>query len=82
MRKLLWSAVATVATTAAAWAARRIATAIWTRLNDTEATPNPDNEGVTWPAALSWAGLAGLASGVARVFARKGTASVRGATTA
>lgn len=74
MQSIVWKAVVAVATTGAAWAARKAATGVWSTVSDTEPPPNPDDPNVNWTEALGWAALAGLAAGVARVVARKGAA--------
>lgn len=75
MQNHLWTVFVAVVTTAVGWGARRAATALWSKVYDTDAPPNPDDTDVTWTAALSWAGLAGLSAGVARVLGRKGAAA-------
>ncbi len=75
MQKFMWTALVATASTAASWAARRFATLFWAKVYDTDAPPNPDDEQVSWPAALVWASIAGLSAGLARVIGRRGAAA-------
>lgn len=71
----VWSVLAWAAAAAAAWAGRKAATALWSRLSDTEAPANPADHSVSWYAAGGWAALAGGAAGIARVLGRRGAAA-------
>ena len=70
-----WKALSWTSAVAAAWAARKAATAIWSKASDTEAPVNPADRSVSWAEAAGWAGLAGLTSAAARVLARRGAAA-------
>lgn len=74
-RDTLWGVVAWTAAAAAAWAARKAATALWSKLAETEAPANPADRSVTWYQAGGWAALAGGAAGIARVLGRRGAAA-------
>ncbi len=56
-------------------AARKAATAAWSRLSDRNPPVNPADRTISWGSALGWALVAGLAAGVARVVARRGAAA-------
>lgn len=71
----VWNVLAWTAAAAAAWAGRKVATALWSRLSDAEAPANPANRSVTWYQAGAWAALAGGAAGIARVLGRRGAAA-------
>lgn len=73
-RETIWSVLAWTAAAAGAWAARKAATQLWSRLTDTEAPANPADRSVTWYEAGGWAALAGGAAGIARVLGRRGAA--------
>lgn len=73
--KALWKTLAWLSTVAAAWAARQAATALWSKVSDTEAPVNPADKSVGWIEAAGWAAVAGLAGGLARVLARRGAAA-------
>ena len=75
MNRVLWNALSAVLGFAAAWAARNISTAIWTRVSDGDAPVNPANRQVSWMNAFGWAVLAGSAAGLARVVGRRGAAA-------
>lgn len=72
MQKILWNAVAALAAFASAWAARKTATMLWTRVSDAEAPINPADRSVGWSEAIGWAVVAGIAAGMARVVGRRG----------
>jgi hypothetical protein len=71
-----WNLVVGAASVAAAVAARKLATASWSRFGNTEAPVNPADREATWPDALMWAVFAGSLAGVARVMGRRGAAAV------
>ncbi len=75
MQKYVWKAVTTLSAVGAAWAARQAATTVWSRVSDNEAPVNPADRSITWTSALGWALLAGLATGLARVVARRSAAA-------
>jgi hypothetical protein len=75
VEKGAWYVVTSVAAFAAAWAARKAATAVWSRFRDKEGPVNPADRSVTWGAAAAWAVLAGVAGGVGRLLARRGSAA-------
>jgi hypothetical protein len=53
-------------------AARRALAAAWSRSRATGRPPlTPDEPGITWPRALAWAVLSGVATGLARLAARR-----------
>ncbi len=79
MNNILWKAIVAIATTGAAWAARKAATGVWSQVSDTEPPPNPEDPDVTWKSAMGWAALAGVTAGVARVLARRGASAARDA---
>ncbi len=75
MHKLIWKALTAVTAMGAAAAARKASTKVWARLSDNEAPVNPADRSISWPAALGWAVVAGLAAGIARVVGRRGAAA-------
>lgn len=75
MQTYLWSMFVAAFSTAAAWVARRSATAVWSKVSHTDAPPNPADREVSWASALAWAGLAGLTAGLARVLGQRGASA-------
>lgn len=75
MKKFMWNAVASLVAFGAAWVARQGATAVWSRVSETDGPVNPADRSVTWTSALGWAALAGIAAGLARVVGRRGAAT-------
>lgn len=75
VEKGLWYVVTSLTALAAAWAARKAATALWSKLAGTESPVNPADRSVTWGAAAGWAVLAGVAGGVARVVGKRSAAA-------
>lgn len=71
---MIWKIVAWISTAAAAWAARKAAGAVWSRVSDTEGPVNPADRSASWTEAFAWAAVAGLAAALARVLARRGAA--------
>lgn len=76
MKRIAWKTLTGVFAMGAAWAARQAATALFTRVSDTETPLNPADTSVRWSEALGWAALAGLSAGLARVVAKRGAAEV------
>jgi uncharacterized protein DUF4235 len=66
--------VATIATTAAVYAARKIITALWTRTTGKMPPTDPADPTVTVAEALGWAAVAGITVEAARIFATRATA--------
>ena len=75
MDKVLWKTLSAVLGLVAAWAARNITTAAWTRVSDNDAPVNPADRDVSWMNAVGWAVLAGSAAGLARVVGRRSAAA-------
>lgn len=76
MQNAVWKALTGLSAVAAAMAARKGATSVWSKLSDTEPPVNPADRSVSWKEAAGWAVLAGVAAGVARVVARRISAQV------
>lgn len=74
-QKSAWKVVSWIAAAGAALAGRKAATALWSRMSDTESPVNPADRSVTWIEATGWATLAGLTAGLARVLGRRGAAA-------
>ena len=73
MKKLTYNALSTVAGIAAAVAARKIVSALWS--SDTETPLNPADRRISWREALAWGLATAVGAGVARVVALRGAAS-------
>ena len=73
-RELSWKAVSAGAGLVAAMAANTAMNAAWHGVRKTEPPLNPVAHDVKWRDALLWAGLIGLAVGVAQLAARRGAA--------
>ncbi|MBO0804999.1 MAG: DUF4235 domain-containing protein [Nocardiopsaceae bacterium] len=65
--------VATLATTAAVYAARKVITALWTRTTGKVPPTDPADPEVTVAEALGWAAVAGVTIEAARLFAARAT---------
>lgn len=76
MQNAVWKAMTGLSAVAGAMAARKAATAVWSRFSDTEPPVNPADQSVSWKEAAAWAVIAGTAAGVARVVARRVSAQV------
>ena len=74
-KETTWNVVAWVAAAGAAWAGRKAATAVWTRVSDSQAPVNPAHRDTSWSEAVAWAVIAGAIAATARVLARKGAAT-------
>jgi hypothetical protein len=73
MKKLTYNALSTVAGIAAAVAARKIVSALWS--SDTETPLNPADRRTSWREALAWGLATAVGAGVARVVALRGAAT-------
>jgi hypothetical protein len=73
MKKLSYNALSTVAGIAAAVAARKIVSALWS--SDTETPLNPADRRTSWREALAWGLATAVGAGVARVVALRGAAT-------
>ena len=76
MDRIAYRLVAGGAAVLFAWAARQAAQVVWSQFSDTDSPVNPESDDATWPQAVAWAVLAGVAAGSARVLARRGSAAV------
>jgi hypothetical protein len=65
--------VATLATTAAVFAARKVITALWTRATGKVPPTDPADPEVTVAEVLGWAAVAGITVEAARLFATRAT---------
>ena len=65
--------VATLATTAAVYAARKVVTALWTRTTGKVPPTDPADPEVTLVEALGWAAVAGITVEAARLLAARAT---------
>ncbi len=75
MQTVVWKALTSVVAFSAAWLAREAATAVWTRLSDTDGPVNPADRSISWTDAMGWAALAGISAGLARVVGRRSAAT-------
>jgi hypothetical protein len=73
MKKLTYNALSTVAGIAAAVAARKIVSALWS--SDTETPLNPADRRTSWREALAWGLATAVGAAVARVVALRGAAT-------
>jgi len=73
MKKLSYKTLSTVAGIAAAFAARKVVSALWR--SDTETPLNPADRRISWREALAWALATAVGAGVARVVALRGAAT-------
>jgi hypothetical protein len=73
MKNLTYQALSGAAGIAAAVAARKIVSALWS--SDTETPLNPADRRTSWKEALAWGLAAAIGAGVARVVALRGTAA-------
>lgn len=76
MKSASWKAFATLASIAAAIAARKAATSLWQRQVGTDPPVNPADPTTDWAEALGWTVATGVLVGVARLFARRGAAAL------
>lgn len=74
-QKTVWNISATLAAAATAWAGRKAATALWSRVSDAEGPVNPADRSINWADAVGWALVAGVTAAMARVLARRGAAA-------
>lgn len=72
-----WRAVTFLTAGAAGLVTRWGIRGAWRRVSGSDAPRNPDAPGVSWSRAAAWAAAAGVAAGLARVLARRGTAAAR-----
>jgi hypothetical protein len=70
-----WRLVGGLSAVLAGLAARRLLTALWTRLTGRTPPMNPASPSTTWPEAVGWAAASGVAMGVARLLATRVAAS-------
>jgi len=73
MKKLTCNALSTIASIAAAVAARKIVSALWR--SDTEPPLNPADRRTSWQEALAWGLATAIGATVARVVALRGTSA-------
>lgn len=76
MKSSVWKAVATLASIGAAIAARNAATAVWKNQVGQDPPANPADPATTWGEAIAWTLATGALVGSARLFARRGAASL------
>lgn len=74
-QEMLWNVLAAVAAAGTAWAGRKAATALWSRVSDAEGPVNPADRSISWTDAVGWALVAGITAAMARVLARRGAAA-------
>lgn len=74
MEKLLWKTVGVLAGVFAARTSRSVLDKAWARTKGGEPPRNPAAPGTTWGEALQWAVASGVAVGLARLLAARGTA--------
>lgn len=72
----LWKAVATLASVGAGIAARNAATSMWKRRRGIDPPSNPADPATSWGEAIGWTVFVGAIVGLARLFARRGTAGL------
>ena len=73
MKKLTYPALSAMAGIAAAVAARKIVSALWS--SETETPLNPAERRTSWREALAWGLATAVGAGVARVVALRGAAT-------
>jgi hypothetical protein len=62
-----WKALSGLSGAAAALAARKLLTFVWTKAVGHEPPENPEHPAVNWGEAIAWVVLSGVAGSVARV---------------
>ena len=78
IERKLWEGGIFLAAAAAGLLARQSLKLLWRETQNEEPPENPAAPGVTWPDALGWAVMSGVAIGVTHVLARRGvTAAFR-----
>ncbi|HUH08057.1 MAG TPA: DUF4235 domain-containing protein [Egibacteraceae bacterium] len=75
MTKTVWKVGATAAAVIAGVAARKALTAVWQRTRHTDPPSNPTAPEVSWPEAVGWSMASGMAVGLARLLAARGSAA-------
>lgn len=76
LKSAVWNAVATLASIGAAMAARNAATSVWQNQVGAQPPQNPADPDTTWGEAIGWTIATGILVGTARLFARRGAATV------
>ncbi len=72
---LTWKLLGTGAATLSGIAVRKLTDAAWYAARGTTPPKNPAAPGVSWPDALAWAALSGLAVAGGRLLAARGAAA-------
>ncbi len=72
---LTWKLMGTGAATLSGIAVRKLTDAAWYAARGTTPPKNPAAPGVSWPDALAWAALSGLAVAGGRLLASRGDAA-------
>lgn len=75
MEKTVWRVGATAAAVIAGVAARKALTTVWQRARHADPPGNPAASDVSWPEAVGWSMASGMAVGLARLLAARGTAA-------
>jgi hypothetical protein len=68
--KLGWKLFGGLSAIFAGMAARKVLTAVWTKVTGKNPPANPASAQTTWPEAVGWAALSGTVYGLARVAAQ------------